>query len=275
MPLCQARNSSGGVAITSSAASGLAAVQQQQRVEELAEVDLGHGRRGRLERVDDVQPVGPGRVVAAQSVDRRDGVRRPAEVAGAGPARPLPALAEPLANGQRLVPVAGEAGDHHQPRGGQVALLAEERAGRAAGRPSVRAPSRSPAAIAHSAAMTGRRRTPCEFRGCSGRRSSSSTRRIALAAAARICPDASCTAVSWSRAARLHDRGSPLRRASAMARSASSSAAGSIVVEVERLGGEQLRLRGRVVPGQPPGLGEQLRRPARAAGGRRRSRARG
>ena len=126
MPLYHSLNCSGGVVQHLRRLLGQTAVQQEQGVEELAEVQLRQRQSGRLEGADDVQPRSPGVVVAAQPVHRRGRVRAAAEVARAGPSGPLPSLAVPLGQTDRLVPVARQRRDHEQPRGRQVALLAVE-----------------------------------------------------------------------------------------------------------------------------------------------------
>jgi hypothetical protein len=60
-------------------------------------------------------------------MDGRGRVGRSAEVADAGAADPLPTLAIALGHGEHLVEVAGQGGDHDQPSGSDMGLLAVKR----------------------------------------------------------------------------------------------------------------------------------------------------
>ena len=107
--------------------AGPAPVQQQNGVEELVDVGIGDRPLRRGQGRNDVQPVRPRVVVAAQPVDRPCGVRAPVEIAGPWPPGALPSLAEPVGEDDRLVPIASQRGDDDESGRGEVALLAMER----------------------------------------------------------------------------------------------------------------------------------------------------
>ena len=194
----------------------------------------------------------PAVVVPAQPVDGRRGVGAAAEVAGARPAGPLPSLAEPLGQRERLVPVARQRGRRRSaapwpggpPRGGTAGPGAVRPA---AGRPAGRR-------------RRWRTRRPCTNASknsnpdsaVTGSGASSSVRRNALAAAARTSPRSQL------------DRGELVQRGALGQRVA--DAAGQLEGPLGELGGGRIGV-GAVerLGGQDPGLPRPgRRRPAPA-----------
>ena len=148
-------------------------------------------------------------------MDRRGRVSGATEIARAWPSGPLPPLAKPLGEADRLGPLTRQRRDDDQSCGSQVALLAVEwQISDALGQ--LPAAGRSPAAIALSVAVLNPSKNSNADAAVTGIAISSSVRRNALAAAARTSPRASWTAVSWSSAA-LSISGSPTWRASVSA----------------------------------------------------------